>query len=66
LLFLNAEFALDQCGRAPAVHSASSIGVAVENGIVALTGHVSSFAEKLAAERAARRVTGVRALARGS
>jgi osmotically-inducible protein OsmY len=37
--------------------------VAVQNGVVTLTGHVASYAEKLAAERAARRVAGVRAVA---
>lgn len=39
------------------------IGVAVDNGVVTLTGHVSTYAEKLAAERAAQRVTGVRGIA---
>lgn len=39
------------------------IGVTAERGIVTLTGHVSSYAEKLAAERAARQVQGVRAIA---
>jgi osmotically-inducible protein OsmY len=39
------------------------IGVSVKNGVVTLTGHVSSYAEKYAAERAAKRVRGVRAVA---
>jgi osmotically-inducible protein OsmY len=39
------------------------IGVAVKNGVVSLTGHVSSFAERNAAEEAAQRVSGVRAIA---
>jgi hyperosmotically inducible protein len=39
------------------------IGVAVENGIVTLTGHVESYSQKLAAVSAARRVKGVRAIA---
>jgi osmotically-inducible protein OsmY len=39
------------------------IGVAVKNGVVALSGHVSSYAEKLAAEGAAQAVSGVRAVA---
>jgi osmotically-inducible protein OsmY len=43
--------------------SAANIGVAVEQGVVTLTGHVASYAEKVAAERAARRVRGVRAIA---
>jgi osmotically-inducible protein OsmY len=42
----------------PSVNDAH-IGVAVENGIVTLSGHVTSYAEKLAAERAAKRVKGV-------
>lgn len=42
---------------------AANIGVAVENGIVMLSGHVSSYAEKIAAESAAKRVKGVRAIA---
>jgi len=42
---------------------ASSIGVAVENGVVTLSGHLHSYAAKLAAENAARRVRGVRAIA---
>ncbi|NLS08308.1 BON domain-containing protein [Rhizobium sp. P32RR-XVIII] len=42
---------------------AANIGVAVENGIVTLSGHVSSYAEKIAAESAAKRVKGVRAIA---
>jgi len=39
------------------------IGVVVDQGVVTLTGHVSTYAEKLAAEAAVRRVKGVRALA---
>ncbi|WP_026868938.1 BON domain-containing protein [Inquilinus limosus] len=42
---------------------ATHIGVAADNGVVTLTGHVSTYAEKLAAERAAQRVTGVRGIA---
>jgi len=43
--------------------NAAQIGVEVKNGIVTLVGHVSSYAEKLGAERAAQRVSGVKALA---
>ena len=43
--------------------NATNIGVAVKNGIVTLSGHLDSFAEKHAAERAARRVAGVRGIA---
>jgi len=42
---------------------ASEIGVSVNDGVVALTGTVPTLAEKWAAERAARRVSGVRAIA---
>jgi len=43
--------------------NAAGIGVAVEEGVVTLTGHADSYAAKLAAERAAQRVYGVRAVA---
>ncbi|MDH4391059.1 MAG: BON domain-containing protein [Aquabacterium sp.] len=46
----------------PAVH-ATQIGVEVKNGVVTLAGEVGSYAEKRHAERAAQRVTGVKALA---
>jgi osmotically-inducible protein OsmY len=39
------------------------IGVAVEDGIVTLTGHVRSYAEKLTAELLTQRIRGVRAVA---
>jgi len=42
---------------------AAAIGVAVKDGVVTLTGHVPSYAEKMAAARAAARVTGVKAVA---
>ncbi|MGV8917075.1 MAG: BON domain-containing protein [Pseudomonas sp.] len=42
---------------------AAAIGVAVENGVVSLSGHVATFAEKIAAERAVKSVKGVRAVA---
>jgi osmotically-inducible protein OsmY len=42
---------------------AAHIGVSVKNGVVTLTGHVPSYAEKYAAERAAKRVHGVQAVA---
>jgi osmotically-inducible protein OsmY len=43
--------------------NAAAIGVAVKDGIVTLTGKVSTLAEKYAAGRAAARVTGVQAVA---
>jgi len=42
---------------------ASRIGVSVENGVVTLTGTVLNYGQKLAAERAAARVVGVRGIA---
>jgi osmotically-inducible protein OsmY len=42
---------------------AAHVGVAVKDGVVTLTGHVSSYAEKIAAEQAAKRVAGVKAVA---
>ncbi|MFI5202504.1 MAG: BON domain-containing protein, partial [Candidatus Kapaibacterium sp.] len=41
----------------------ADIGVTADNGVVTLTGHVNSYAAKLAAERAAKSVNGVRAVA---
>jgi osmotically-inducible protein OsmY len=46
----------------PTVHAAA-IGVAVQNGVVTLTGHLETYAEKYAAEKALRRVAGVKAIA---
>jgi osmotically-inducible protein OsmY len=43
--------------------NAAEIGVAVKDGIVTLTGHVQSYWQKIAAERAASRVSGVKAVA---
>jgi osmotically-inducible protein OsmY len=42
---------------------ASAVGVAASDGTVTLTGYIDSYAGKLAAERAAKRVRGVRAVA---
>jgi len=53
---------LDQLEFEPSV-DAANIGVTVDDGVVTLTGHVSSYVEKLAAERAVRQVKGVRAIA---
>lgn len=41
----------------------TEIGVAVKDGVITLTGWVDSYAKKLAAERAAHRVRGVKAVA---
>jgi osmotically-inducible protein OsmY len=43
--------------------SASEIGVAVKNGIVTLSGKVDTYSKKLLAERATKRVGGVKAVA---
>ncbi|WP_249044087.1 BON domain-containing protein, partial [Pseudomonas palleroniana] len=42
---------------------AADIGVAVHDGVVTLTGHVSDYAQKVSAERAVKAVKGVRAVA---
>jgi osmotically-inducible protein OsmY len=46
----------------PAVQ-ATAIGVAVKDGVVTLTGHLDTYAEKEATLRAVRRVAGVKAIA---
>lgn len=43
--------------------NAAQIGVEVNSGVVTLSGHVDKYSEKWAAERAALKVTGVKALA---
>jgi osmotically-inducible protein OsmY len=53
---------LDELEWEPSV-DAAHIGVAVDKGVATLTGHVSSYAEKLAAERGVSRVKGVTAIA---
>ena len=42
---------------------ASQIGVAAKNGVVTLTGYIDTYAGKLAAERAVKRVRGVKGVA---
>ena len=53
---------IDELEFEPSVNSAH-IGVAVEKGIVILSGHVGSYAEHLAAIAAVRRMKGVKAIA---
>lgn len=53
---------IDQIKWEPALN-ASEIGVAVKNGVVTLSGIVDSFSQKIAVEIAARKVTGVKAVA---
>lgn len=52
----------DELAWDPAVN-ATGIGVAVKDGVVTLTGHLDSYAEKHAVERAVHRVAGVRGIA---
>ena len=52
----------DELSWEPSVNAAA-IGVAVKDAIVILSGHVTSFAEKRAAEQAVMRIHGVKALA---
>lgn len=53
---------LDELDFEPSVNAAH-IGVSASAGVVTLAGFVSSYGEKLAAERAVRRVKGVKAIA---
>ncbi len=53
---------IDELEFEPSVDSAH-IGVSVRQGVVTLSGHVESYIEKFAAERAVRRVKGVTAVA---
>src|SRR4030081_1823039 len=53
---------LDELKWEPSVNAAH-VGVTAKEGVVTLTGHVTSYAEKYAAEKAAKRVHGVRAIA---
>ena len=53
---------MDELEFEPSV-DAADIGVAVTDGVITLSGFVSSYAQKLAAEAAVRRVAGVRAIA---
>jgi osmotically-inducible protein OsmY len=52
----------DELGWDPAV-KADAVGVAVKDGVVTLTGHIDTYAEKHAIEKALRRVGGVKAIA---
>src|SRR3984957_835911 len=53
---------LDELSWEPSINAAH-IGVTARDGVVTMTGHVASYAEKYAAERAAERVSGVKAIA---
>jgi len=56
------DFVMRQLEWEPEV-DASAVGVAAKNGIVTLTGFIDTYSGKLAAERAVKRVHGVRAVA---
>jgi osmotically-inducible protein OsmY len=53
---------LEELKWEPSVNAAH-IGVSVKDGVVVLSGHVPSYAEKYSAERAAKRLYGVKAVA---
>jgi osmotically-inducible protein OsmY len=53
---------LDELRWEPSLNG-GEIGVTVTDGVVTLTGHVESYAEKRTAEKATKRVAGVRAVA---
>jgi osmotically-inducible protein OsmY len=53
---------IDELEFEPSVNAAH-IGISARDGVVTLSGHVASFAEKFAAERTVRRVKGVKAVA---
>jgi osmotically-inducible protein OsmY len=46
-----------------AVVKSNNVGVAAKDGVITLSGHIDSYAEKYAAERAVQRVQGVKGLA---
>jgi osmotically-inducible protein OsmY len=52
----------DELAWEPSINS-TAVGVAVKDGVVTLTGHLDTYTEKYAIERAAGRVGGVKALA---
>jgi len=53
---------LDELKWEPSVNEAH-IGVTAKGGVITLMGHVETFSEKFAAEKAARRVNDVKAVA---
>lgn len=56
------QLVIDELEYEPSI-DAADIGVAAENGVVTLSGHVSDYVQKMAAERAAWRVKGVKGIA---
>ena len=57
------EDVIDELRWDPQVTHPDAIGVAVTDGVVTLTGHVPTYAERLAVARAAERVYGVKVVA---
>ncbi len=53
---------IDELDWDPAI-KANAVGIAVKGGVVTVTGHLDTFAEKFAIERALQRVDGVQAVA---
>jgi osmotically-inducible protein OsmY len=56
------QLVVDELEYEPSI-DAADIGVAAENGVVTLSGHVTDYVHKMAAERAAWRVKGVKGIA---
>jgi osmotically-inducible protein OsmY len=56
------QLVIDELEYEPSI-DAADIGVAAENGVVTLSGYVTDYAQKTAAERAAWRVKGVKGIA---
>ncbi len=56
------QLVLDELDYEPSI-DAADIGVTAENGVITLSGHVPSYAQKFAAEHATWRVRGVKAIA---
>lgn len=56
------QLVVDELEYEPSI-DAADIGVAAENGVIVLSGHVADYAQKVAAERATWRVKGVKAIA---
>jgi osmotically-inducible protein OsmY len=56
------QMVVDELEYEPSI-DAAGIGVAAENGVVTLSGHVTDYVQKVAAERAAWRVKGVKGIA---
>ena len=53
----------DQLEWEASIENAGQIGVTTKNGIVTLTGYVANYTEKMAAERVAKLIVGVKAIA---